>query len=392
MRFLILNADYPLFLHDLYSDEPGMASWTYARQLQARTQSLFGVADFYSRNLRKIGHEAVDIYVNNWPLQEAWAREHGLPVQQPRRVTDGLVERMIEMGKRTPFRRSRLLRKLLRPPASWSAFILAAQLDHYRPDVILNQCMDEVSPGFFLRNRDKINLLIGQNATPELPDQDWSAYDLLLSSTPAWVDRFRSSGLQSELQLLAFEPSVLESVGTTEQSPHASFVGSLMGVHSSRLNWLEAVCAASEKGPVPVRVWGHGFDVLSATSAIRRAYQGRAWGVEMYRVLASSAVTLNHHGDVKFANNLRLYEATGVGTLLITDAKPNLPQLFNVGEEVLVYRDPEECYRLICRWVEADDQRKRVARQGQMRTLASHTFELRVKELVDLIQSRLCRA
>ena len=41
-------------------------------------QTLFGVADFYSFNLRALGHDAHDIHMNNEQLQRAWALEHGV--------------------------------------------------------------------------------------------------------------------------------------------------------------------------------------------------------------------------------------------------------------------------------------------------------------------------
>src|SRR2546430_15233571 len=78
MRILILNADYPAFLRTLYHNMPELAEASYSRQMAARNESLFGVADFYSRNLRAHGHAAEEIHVNNEWLQSAWGREHGL--------------------------------------------------------------------------------------------------------------------------------------------------------------------------------------------------------------------------------------------------------------------------------------------------------------------------
>ena len=39
------------------------------------------------------------------------------------------------------------------------------------------------------------------------------------------------------------------------------------------------------------------------------------------------------------ATNMRLFEATGCGAMLITDAKQNLGDLFSVGVEIVAYRD-----------------------------------------------------
>ena len=87
MRFLVLNADYPRFLNWLYGRQPGLGSAGYAAQMAARNASLFGVADFYSRNFSALGHSAAEIHVNNAWLQTAWAREHGIAVKNAGTVT-----------------------------------------------------------------------------------------------------------------------------------------------------------------------------------------------------------------------------------------------------------------------------------------------------------------
>src|SRR5690242_7384859 len=83
MRILILNADYPRFLTDLYLSEPGLHEAGFSRQMAERNRSLFGVADFYSRNFKAHGHEAAEIHLNNPWLQHAWARENGLALEPP---------------------------------------------------------------------------------------------------------------------------------------------------------------------------------------------------------------------------------------------------------------------------------------------------------------------
>src|SRR5690242_5263234 len=81
MRILVLNADYPRFLAWFYGRRPDLQHATYAAQMTARNASLFGVADFYSRNFIALGHSAAEIHVNNSWLQSAWAREHGMSIE-----------------------------------------------------------------------------------------------------------------------------------------------------------------------------------------------------------------------------------------------------------------------------------------------------------------------
>src|SRR5882672_9288417 len=78
MKFLILDTDYPEFLCWLYTQRPGLESQPYEHQVRVRYESLCGVADFYSSNLRKLGYEVWHIYANNEFMQKAWARENGL--------------------------------------------------------------------------------------------------------------------------------------------------------------------------------------------------------------------------------------------------------------------------------------------------------------------------
>ena len=78
MRFMIVDTDYGEFIRSLYAAQPGLAEETYERQMTARYASLFGVADFCSCNLRKLGHEAWDVIANLEPAQKQWAREHGV--------------------------------------------------------------------------------------------------------------------------------------------------------------------------------------------------------------------------------------------------------------------------------------------------------------------------
>ena len=84
MRILVLNADYPRFLAWFYRQQPGLENASYAAQMTARNASLFGVADFYSRNFARLGHTAAEIHVNNPWLQAASAREHGMAFEAPR--------------------------------------------------------------------------------------------------------------------------------------------------------------------------------------------------------------------------------------------------------------------------------------------------------------------
>jgi spore maturation protein CgeB len=373
MKFLILDTDYREFLCWLYKQHPGLERQPYEQQMRVRSESPFGMADFYSSNLRKLGYEAWDIYANNEFMQKAWADELGL---------------RIDCGQSWQFR----LRRGLIPWVSraknrqWIYEIVTAQIKHYKPDVLLNQAMHGINNDFLRGIKPYVKLLVGQHAATRLPEtENWSVYDLVLSSFPPTLDWFRLKGVPAELNRLGFEPGVLSHLKNGERRIPISFVGSFHPVHSTRVEWLEYISSVLE-----VKVWSPHTNYLPAASPILRSYVGPAWGTEMYQVLRDSRLTLNHHGNIPpYANSQRLFEATGVGTLLVTDWKVNLHEMFEPGKEVIAYRTFEECLEMIRYYLEHEEEREAIARAGQQRTLRDHTYYKRMQELVDIVRKYL---
>jgi len=374
MRFLIVDTDYAHFLTWLYAQNPGLEKKSYETQAAVRTESLFGHAAFYADSLRKLGHEAWDIEPNNEFMQKAWAREHGVPLGKnwrwEGRLRKGFVPWLSPVKDQT-----------------WLYDILAAQIRYYKPDVLVNYAM-QLRSTFFADIKPNLRLLVGNHGCP-IPngvDFDLGPYDLVLSVVDNLVDYFRNQGKKSELIRLGFEPAVLGRLGNPQPSVPVSFVGNLYAGHASRIRWLEYV-----SGKVPVWIWTASTAGLRSQSPVLRHRQYAVWGVEMYEILKRSALTLNHHVDIAddYAGNLRMFEATGVGTLLVTDWKKNLHEMFEPGKEVVAYRTPEECVEMIRYYLEHEDERQAIARAGQQRTLRDHTCRHRMEELVNIVQKYL---
>lgn len=369
MRFLIINIDYDRFLATLYDRHQGLEDAPYDEQLAVRDAALFGVSDFYPRRLRELGHEAMEVHANNERLQRAWAREHGLAISsgrawQPAARVGGVA---------VPLPRA----------ARWIVEILRAQIEEFRPDVILTHDLQEPAVGFWRWVKDRDIVLVGQVASPLPRSLDPRAFDLLLSSLPNFVAQFRRAGARAELFRLGFDPSVIERLGPRPPAEHlVSFVGSVSPAHADRIKWLEAICDAAD-----VAIYAHGADRLPASSPIRRRNRGEVWGIEMYRVLTASHMTLNRHIGIAgpYANNMRLYEATGVGTLLITDSKRNLADMFEPGSEVVTYTDTAECILQIHRYGADKQTSEEIAAAGQRRTLAAHDYGSRMRQLVEMV-------
>jgi spore maturation protein CgeB len=396
MRILVLNSDYPRFQAWLYRGQPGLENAPYAAQMATRNASLFGLVDFFSRNFAALGHPAADIHVNNPWLQAAWAREHGIAAEPPQ--PPGATERKAPPAwlqrVATPFK------PILRPFArkvglspsldAQAESIVLAQVEEFKPDLVLNQDVFYVDTALMRRIKGIGNpILIGQVGIEPSRGVDWSVYDLMISQLPRIVQFFRTLGVRSEVCHLAFEPAILDALPAAAAADiEVSFVGSVSVDHQQRIALLEAVARRYD-----LKLWGSRPHTLPASSPLHRCFQGEVWGTEMYQVLRRSRIALNSHIDMagREAGNMRLFEATGVGAFLLTDFKDNLHTLFAPDREVAVWRSIDDCLAAIDRHLGDDKDRAEIARAGQARTMAQHTYRHRAVEILgfaEIIRAR----
>jgi spore maturation protein CgeB len=364
MRTLILDHYYPDFVASVYRASPGLESAPFADQQAALDAGMFGETQFQAAALRSLGHEALHLPVNVPSLLSAFARDNDLRI--PRRG-------------RVAFRRRRGVIPLpaLRREAPAMETLLPVIADHLGPDLLHIQCMDVLAPRVVASMRRAGRIITGQTAAPKPIWKGMTAYDLVMSSLPNFVARFRREGVRAEYLPLAFAPEVVDHIGHHERDVPLSFVGSVSPAHRGRVALLEATVAEG----LPIDIWSNG------TIPGSRRHEP-AWGAGMYRVLARSQLTLNSHGEhaAGYANNLRLFEATGMGALLLTEAAPNLGDLFSPGDEVVTYRDVLSLTRAASYYLDHPDEARAIADAGRARTLRDHTWTVRMAQLLALIE------
>jgi spore maturation protein CgeB len=377
VRVLVVDTYYPTFLAEHYARHPELTGAGYDRQHAALMARHFGTGDAYARELRGLGHEAWTIVANAEPLQAAWAREHG-------------ARRLARAAARLPTRIGIAAR------AALPAQILDAQLAALRPDVVYLQDLWLLSRERLDALRGAGRLVAGQIASaPPAPDV-LRGFDLLVTSFPHFVERFRALGVDALELAIGFDPAIhdalrAEGVDPDPDAPRphpVSFIGSLNpATHAAGTRVLEELC----RHDVPLQVWGYGVELLDAASPLRERFQGAAFGLDMHRVLAGSRIAVNRHIDAAegHANNMRLYETTGDGALLATEAGVNLPMLFEAGREVVTYEGADDLAAALHALLADNERRVAIARAGQERTLREHTYARRIAALAADLGRRL---
>jgi spore maturation protein CgeB len=376
LRILIADSLYPPFLAGHYRADPGMAERPYAEQLEALLARSFGTGDAYSAGLRDLGHETADLVLNCEPLQASWAREHGVRSAAALWPWGGL-----------PSRAGRLARQ-----AALHA-VAVRQIREFAPDVLYLQDLGFFRPRELGWIRRRGAVVAGQIASRAPADRVLRAFDLIFTSFPHFVERLGALGVGAEYLPIAFDERVLDRLrgrgvdpSPGSDRPHGvTIVGGLEPkTHPNRIALLEA--AGTRLG---VEVWGYGVEALPTGSEIRGLHRGEAWGLDMYEVLARSKIVVNVHEGVAEGNvnNMRLFEATGAGAMLLTDRGANLAELFEPEAEVATFGDAEELVSRAEHFLANDDERLAIAAAGQARTLAEHTYGHRLEQVSSRLEA-----
>jgi len=378
MRILIFDTHYQESLRLVYESEPGLVQRSSQEQLQTIYETGFGRADSLPLNLTKLGHQAQQFIVNAAPIQIAWANENGLNIHTHRSVPLRIKQRLARNVSR--FLSKPAVRGMNVP--EWELEVLTAQTKTFKPDVIFICDVLYLPAHFHQTLKDYARLVVGEMAYPIPPGLDLSPFDLIISAAPHYVDRLRKAGARSELLRLGFEETIINRLGKQTKNCDVAFIGSVGKDHQQRLELLEELCRR-----VPLSVWGAGAENLPPDSPLHGRVNPPLWGYEMYRQLQRSRIALNVHIDMaeQYAANMRLYEATGVGTMLLTDWKKNLGEMFEIGNEVVAYRSPQECVELVQHYLAHDEEREAIARAGQQRTLSEHSYYHRMQELTEIL-------
>lgn len=363
MRILIVDTCYPAFLAAHYATHPRLADAPYDQQWSALMREFFGTSDSYSHYLTKHGHPSHEFVVNCEPLQSKWAEENAFFPP-----SDG-------------FRRG-----------GKGDAILLAQAESFAPDVCYVQNLEVLSENALCELRRRGYLLVGQLSTEPPSNRRLRLFDLLVTPVPFLVDRVSALGIACNYLPLAFDQRALERAGLRPVEPvwGAVFVGSLKRYR----RWSSNRVVAGAANHVQIDFWGYGERQWPKRSPVRLNYHGNAWGVDMLHVLRDAKIGVNRHGDIcgPFATNMRLFEVTGMGTLLLTDAKQNLSELFDVGAEVASYANEHELVTAVRHYLGANEERDAIAAAGQARTLADHSYDRRMAQLAELIEAAVERS
>ena len=415
----IAGLHYPAAIKSWLQKTPDFYNSSYDKMLKQFFNSNIMYSDGFSRSFRKLGQEAYEIIADFDIVQKQWARENGIKFNS----------------------------------GNWMTNILMAQISKIKPEVIYFQGTEWCVPGHFFPERAFDNLIkILKETYPFIKKVlIFSGYpsglerikgaDIFFSSPPSILDNYKKQGLNPILLYHSFDNAILSKLDGSTKKYGFTFTGmsrapesrywalrelmdktnlnawiydppKIIGKNQTFINKSKYYMKLLIKyflGLVNPNVLNKYLDkyrnsnyllkklrnTIVEKQTIHSMYPEKChkpiMGIDMYNLLHQSKLTFNKHTDQAWGcvGNMRMFEATGVGTCLVTDTGYNMRDIYEPDKEVVTYSSVDEAVEKVNYLLDHPDEAKQIAKAGQARTLKDHTIMNRCQQIDEVIQNIL---
>lgn len=376
LRFMQIHPFYPKYLENLYRANPKLAGLSFKDQTHALTEDGFSAVHMFPPHLKAYGYETQLVVANNPFTQNRWLWEHNIELQHDQDRIFDTVRRQIAL---------------------------------FRPHVLYT-CDPITFASDFMRSLTwKPELVIGWRAADIPHHTDWSEFDIILSSLSGLRETALSLGARAvENFFPGFPVKISQAAPHSQPTFDVAFTGQWSTAqHVPRNRYLEIIAKAATRRD---RSFTCGFylsgEMDAVTPQVAKHCLGAKFGMPMYQALQSGRIVFDARGTLSLTGdprgkkmdiaggetaNMRIFEATGMGSFLLTEHFKNLENYFIPGKEIETYRDGKELVEKIEYYLAHPQSRMEIARCGQQKCHTEFSMDKRAGELDRIIRSHLGR-
>ncbi len=396
MITLRLNSVTEKYQKYFFKAHPCVLKMTWKEQNTSILNDMYSQADSYSNVLNEAGIESLDVVCD---VPSIWAKANeceGMHIRSTRDFADWLIG-------------------LYKPDYVWvtNAYPIldSAWVSHAR----------SISP----KSKFLVWCGIKVDDTSVI-----SGYDRVITSNTNLLDYYKNSGFDSYRIPYAFDRRIIDALPTDPIKRNITFIGQLLAgsdMHDDRVDLISAIstkvpisCFCPQRPPhkiievlkymlitlgqkschthitkrlasnIPcIRIGANGGEPPKSWNLRNRniLWEDPVYGIQYYKSLQSSLVTLNAHIGAAGHNtgNIRLYESTGVGTCLLTDYKADLGEFFDIGTEVVAYYNLDDAVEKAQYLYNNPDVACNIGRNAQRRVLNDHLYKNRVDLIIEAL-------
>ncbi len=163
------------------------------------------------------------------------------------------------------------------------------------------------------------------------------------------------------------------------------FSTTVLGFKIARIQRMEALLKLGKKLPVSIYSNSDTEELIGVT------YKGGVdYWTEMPKVFHGSKINLNFTiPNIKSGIPLRVWDVLGSGGFLLTNFQAETPMYFKEGEDLVSFYSREDFYEKALFYYDHDEERNRIARHGFETVEKYHNYDVRMKEMMDVIEKIL---
>ena len=257
----------------------------------------------------------------------------------------------------------------------------AVQAATFRPDLTFLQIQTpNLLPGAVLSQIPGFTLSWCGDLRDETPEWAWKVaphVSLNCFSNLRDVENLRSKGHPAEFLNIGFTTDVFTPDGEPRpETPEIVFLGTN---YANRFP-----CSAQRQKVVAAMRQRYGD---------RFAVYGGGWGpsdpfllepeeAAAYRS-CKIALDINHYQTVARFTSDRRFRAMGSGAFVIANWHPGIEEDFEIGKHLVCFRSPDEIPDLVDHYLDHEDERKAIAAAGCAHVHANHSWDARMKEILN---------
>jgi hypothetical protein len=295
--------------------------------------------------------------------------------------------------------------------------ILLKQIEEYKPDVIFFQGAPPISIRELKMIKKKFPFIKKTviHCGFQINDEILEETDVLLLASPHLYNLYKEKIKNIHIIYHYFDEDVLNHVKLPSKKNYLVFCGKTGSLnnkdHYTRFNLLNKICynfdikcysqefSKKENKPLSQFKTINLFlkrilkrDIFLHDNHLTKILEP-VFGLEMYQKIIESHAVLNSHVNynkepIDFSANMRLFEATGVGTAVFTENSKNIYEIFN-KDQIIVYKNDDDLISKINYYQNNLDELIVIGKKSQEHTLKFHTAKVRIKEINQLILNYL---
>lgn len=377
-KLLEISALYSKYLDSFYEKNSFLNEYSYNEHLKKLMDDCFAECDFIHYELRKLGVDSQIVVFNDEKLQRKWKSE---------------------------FKDKSLFE------------IVTEQIKKINPDVLYVSDMSIFSASElkYLRTFTKNNCkYVGWHFSQVPYYADVLAqYDQIYTGSKFLQNQISKYVKDIRLLYHAFNEKLLSVLPNVPKENSLVFPGSIIigeEFHNGRVDLIGKL----KKYEIPCSYYGSlygSFMPKNLRQAIGMIYRHKVpslfyirtekmikenihapvFGLEYYKVINNYTVCVNQHAKIAGtgAGNMRMFEATGLGVCLLTDARDENSDLFDIANEIVTYNSYDELIEKAKWLLENPKEAEKIAKNGQSRTLRCYSYRNKAEKMNSFIKEIL---